>query len=176
VRIAESAGAKAITIHARTRQQAYKGPARWEWISQAKKEAKDIIVVGNGDIFSPQDALDMFEETKCDAVLVARGSLGQPWIVSDIEALSRGEPVKARSAQERRQALTRHLDYILQYSTDRRAIIDMRRIGCWYFKKSKGTRSFRDEISHADDIERIKALIYEYPFEEEEGGEEEPEE
>ncbi|MBS0655172.1 MAG: tRNA dihydrouridine synthase DusB [Verrucomicrobia bacterium] len=168
VKIAESAGAKAITIHARTREQAYKGPARWEWITAAKEEAKDIIVVGNGDIFAPQDALDMFEKTKCDAVLVARGSLGQPWISTDIEALARGETLKPHSLEARRQALIEHLDYILRYSTDRRAIIDMRRVGCWYFPKSKETKQFREVISHADSIEQIKSLIYEFPFEDEE--------
>lgn len=165
VRVAEAAGAKAITLHARTREQGYTGSANWEWIRLAKEAANKIHVIGNGDLFYPQDALDMMTKTGCDAVLVARGTMGQPWIAQDIALLSQGMSVRERTVEELRSALAEHFEYILQYASTRQAIVDMRRVGCWYFKKSKGTKSFREAISHATSIEEIRRLICEYSFE-----------
>lgn len=159
VQIAEQAGAKAICLHARTRQQGYTGDAKWDWIREAKKAAKNILVIGNGDIFTPQDAIEMFKETGCDAVLVARGTLGQPWIVQDIQALDQGLIVPERDIEEKRQALREHFEETLGYSTDRRTVIDMRRVGCWYFTKSQFTKNFREAISHAHTVEEIRELI-----------------
>ncbi len=169
VRIAAQAGAKACCIHARTRQQAYTGSANWQWleeaVSLAKRESKDILIIGNGDLFSAQDVFEMFRKTGCDAALVARGTMGQPWIAADVAALESGQMPPARSVEELRQALAEHFEYILQYSSDRQAIVDMRRVGCWYFKKSKGTKSFRELISHASSVDEIRQLIAEFPIE-----------
>jgi nifR3 family TIM-barrel protein len=167
VRIAEQAGAKAICLHARTREQGYKGPANWEWIRRAKLAAKDIVVIGNGDLFTAQAALDMMSQTGCDAVLVSRGTLGQPWIVEDIVALSEGRPLPVRSAEEKRAKLKEHFETTLAYSTDMRAVVDMRRVGCWYITKSKGTKNFREAISHANTVDEIRHLIDTFPIDEE---------
>lgn len=83
-RIAEEAGAQAICIHGRTRAQAYKGPANWDFIKAAKDAARTIKVIGNGDVLDGPSAQKMFEWTGCDAVLVARGTMGAPWVVEDI--------------------------------------------------------------------------------------------
>lgn len=159
VQIAEQAGAKAICLHARTRQQGYTGNAKWDWIKEAKKAAKHIHVIGNGDVFTPQAALEMFQATGCDAVLVSRGTLGQPWIAQDIQALDNDEIVTERDIEIKRQALREHFEETLRYSTDRRTVIDMRRVGCWYFTKSQCTKNFREAISHAHTVEEIRELI-----------------
>ena len=165
VRIVESAGAKAITVHGRTREQGYEGRARREWIRNAKQAAVKIPVIGNGDIFTPYDAFDMLYETGCDGVLIARGTMGQPWIVDDIRSLSRGEDIREKSLEERRAHLLRHFEETLAFRSGRKALIDMRRIGCWYFNASCGVKAFREAISHAQSIDDIRELINSYPFE-----------
>jgi tRNA-dihydrouridine synthase B len=159
VRIAEDAGAKAITLHARTRKQAYTGPAVWDWIRQAKEVAKSILVIGNGDLYEPQDALNMIAQTGCDGVLIARGTLGQPWIASDILSLVETGFIPERTLEDFRNVLRAHFRYTMEYCSEREALVAMRRIGCWYFKKAKGTRNFRDAISHATSIDEVERLI-----------------
>ncbi|MEI8124973.1 MAG: tRNA dihydrouridine synthase DusB [Parachlamydiaceae bacterium] len=157
--IAEEAGAVAICIHARTRKQAYKGPANWDYIKACKEIAKTIKVIGNGDVVDGPSAEKMFEYTGCDAVLVARGTLGHPWIVEDIiRYLEIGERLQI-SQEQCRQELLEHFMYTLNYHHSRKATIDMRRVGCWYLKKSAGTRSFREAISKADSPDVVKDLI-----------------
>lgn len=165
VRIAEAAGASALCIHARTREQAYHGPANWNWIREAKEEAKTIKIIGNGDLFTAQAAIDMFDQTGCDAVLVSRGTLGQPWICQEIQALAEGKALTGHTALEYKQALLEHLDFIMGYGNERKAVVDMRRVGCWYIKKSKGTKNFREAISHAQNISEIRQLIVDFPVE-----------
>lgn len=166
VRIAESAGASAICIHARTRQQGYKGPAHWDWIRAAKQAAKNIIVIGNGDLFSPQAAHEMFTQTGCDALLVARGTMGQPWIVEDILRSLENLPPVERTKEDCRSALLEHFEHTIRYHHPRRAVVDMRRVGCWYLKKSAGTRNFREKISRAASLEEVRELITHFPIEE----------
>lgn len=163
VRIAEAAGASALCIHARTREQAYHGPANWNWIREAKEEAKTIKIIGNGDLFTAQAAIDMFDQTGCDAVLVSRGTLGQPWICQEIRALAEGKTLAGHTALEYKHALLEHLDFIMGYGNERKAVVDMRRVGCWYIKKSKGTKNFREAISHAENINEIRQLILDFP-------------
>lgn len=173
-KIAEAAGAKAICIHARTRKQAYKGPAHWEWIKACVEVADTIQVIGNGDLFSGEAALQMFEQTGCDAVLVSRGTLGHPWIVQEIISYLLGLSFKPFSLEECRQALMHHFEAIVNYHHAKRAVVDMRRVGCWYLKKSSGTRSFREKISKASSLEEVRELILTFPLEEgslEENGE-----
>ena len=159
VKIAEQAGAQLITIHGRTREQGYKGPANWDWIKRGKQAATTIKVFGNGDIFAPEDALRMMDHTGCDGVLVARGTLGAPWICQDIMALQRGEEITPRDHEARREALLRHYHYIKNHLPDRVAVLDMRRVGCWYFPKTTGTRSFREQIVRANSLAEIEELI-----------------
>lgn len=165
-RIAEQAGAQAICIHARTRQQAYKGPANWDWIKACKEVAKTIQVIGNGDIMDASAAKRMFEHTGCDAVLVSRGTMGQPWIIEDIVHLLENQETLSRTFEDARQALYEHYRHTLHYHHQRRVAVDMRRVGCWYLKKSNGTRAFRELISKADSIEQVEDLILNFAFEE----------
>lgn len=160
-RIAEEAGAKAICIHGRTREQAYKGSANWDYIKACKQIAKSIKIIGNGDLFTPEAAIRMFEYTGCDAVLVSRGTMGQPWIAEDIYRLMEGLPIVKRNYEECRTELIEHFEHICAYKHERErgAILDMRRVGCWYFKKAAGTKEFRGLISKAESLSEIRRLI-----------------
>lgn len=158
-KIAEAAGAKAICIHGRTREQAYKGFANWDYIKDCKKVAKTIKVIGNGDLFDGEAVKKMFEHTEADAALISRGTLGQPWIVEDIFNTLEGKKVKERGPKEYQQALLEHFEHTLRYHDEHVALIEMRRVGCWYLKKSAGTRSFREKISHAQNIQEVRDLI-----------------
>lgn len=164
--IAEQAGAKAICIHARTRAQAYKGPANWDWIRDCKAVAKNIIVIGNGDITDGPAAKRMFEHTGCDAVLVSRGTMGRPWIVQDIIQTLQGKELEELSDEECRQALLSHFQETVDYAEGRRAVVDMRRVGCWYIKKAADTRAFREKISRAQDADEVRQLITDLSFNE----------
>lgn len=162
--IAERAGAKAICIHGRTRKQAYKGPANWDYIKEAKEAAKNILVIGNGDVVDGPSAEKMFQHTGCDAVLVARGTMGKPWVVHDIIAHFMGEPIEQKTLEMLRHALLEHFRYIAAYQCPRRVAVDMRRIGCWYFKRSAATKAFREAISKAESMERVEDMILNFPI------------
>ncbi|HEV8052315.1 MAG TPA: tRNA dihydrouridine synthase DusB [Parachlamydiaceae bacterium] len=157
--IAEQAGAKAICIHGRTRKQGYKGPANWDFIKSCKEVAKTIKIIGNGDVIDGPSAKRMFEYTGCDAVLVARGTMGQPWVIQDIVRYLESGEVYERTFEECRQGLLEHFLYTLDYHHPRRVAIDMRRVGCWYLKKSAGTRAFREAISKVQSPDVVKELI-----------------
>lgn len=162
--IAELAGAKAICIHGRTRQQGYKGPANWDWIKESKQAAKTIKVIGNGDVLDGPSAKKMFLETGCDAVLVARGTMGNPWIIEDIVRFLSEEAAIERTLEDCRNALYEHFLYTYDYHHPRRVAVDMRRVGCWYLKKASGTRGFRELISKAENPETVRDLILNYPL------------
>lgn len=161
-RLAEQAGAAAIAIHGRTRKQAYRGSANWDYIKACKEVANQIKVIGNGDVFSAEDAERMFAHTGCDAVLVSRGTMGRPWIAEDIvRHLSGLEPIE-RTLEDDRTALLEHYRCASKYHSDRRTVLEMRKVGCWYLKKSPGTRDFRGLISKAKNLEEVRELIENY--------------
>lgn len=147
--IAEKAGAKAIAVHGRTRAQGYKGPANWDYIRDCKRAAKQILVIGNGDVFDANAALKMFEYTNCDAVLVSRGTLGQPWIAEDIMRKLDGLPAIDRTPLDIRDQLLSHLDTIIRHQNERQSLLDFRRVGCWYLKQCEGVRELRMKINQS---------------------------
>ncbi len=146
-RIAERAGAKAITIHGRTREQGYKGKANWDYIKACKETAKEILVIGNGDVFDADSALRMFAHTKCDAVLVSRGTMGQPWIAEDILRALEGLPALERSVADLKKSLLEHFECIIRYQPERQSLLDMRRVGCWYLKRLQGVKELRVKLN-----------------------------
>lgn len=158
-KIAEAAGAKAICIHGRTRKQAYRGPANRSWIKMCKEAANKILVIGNGDLLEAQDASKMYQETGCDAFLVARGTMGKPWIGSEMIDFLSGIEVTPKSLEQCRTALLEHFHETLSYHHKRKAVIDMRHVGCRYLKKAQGTREFREKISRAQSVDEVRALI-----------------
>jgi nifR3 family TIM-barrel protein len=165
-RIAEAAGAKAITIHGRTRAQGYKGPAIRDHIRDCKQVAKNILVIGNGDVFDAESAEHMFSFTGCDAVLVARGAMGQPWIVEDILRHQDGLPPLERGPNEIKEALLTHFDYIIRYQPERQALLDMRRVGCWYLKRLDGVKALRMQINRSQSTAESYLAINSFPWHE----------
>lgn len=162
--IAEQAGAKAITIHGRTRAQGYKGPANWDYIKACKQVAKNIWVIGNGDVFDAEAALSMFEKTGCDAVLVSRGTLGKPWIAEDIlRHLDGLDPIE-RNVSDIKMALLDHFSLILEYQGERQALLDFRRVGCWYLKNCAGAKNLRMQINKAISTKQALSFIEEFDW------------
>lgn len=164
VSIAEKAGAKAICVHGRTRSQGYKGPANWEYIRACKQAAKNIKVIGNGDVMDAKSALDLFSMTQCDAILIARGTMGQPWIIEDVYNAFEGKPPILRTFQDYRAALLEHFEHTVTYQNERKAVTDMRRVGCWYLKKGKGARQLRETLNRSKSISEIRELLHNYPW------------
>ncbi len=159
-RIAEKAGATAIVVHGRTRKQAYKGPSNWDHIKACVEVAQKIKVVGNGDLFTPESAIAMREQTGCDGVLIARGTMGQPWIAEEIRALAAKEPLAPRNFEACREALLDHFALSVEYKSKQGALIDMRKVCCWYLKNTPNARELRKKASHATSLEEVYGLIH----------------
>ncbi len=155
-KIAEEAGAKAISIHGRTREQKYTGKANWDRIRDAKKIAKKIKVIGNGDVFSAEDGLALFAHTGCDAILVSRGTFGKPWIASDIKSLDHGIPQVKQNIFE---VLLIHMNYILACKDDKKAILDMRRMASWYLKDIKNAKDIKATLLKSKNLLEMKKII-----------------
>jgi tRNA-dihydrouridine synthase B len=166
VRIAREAGAQAICIHGRTRSQGYKGPANWDYIRECKRIAGSLAVIGNGDVFDVDSALRLLSYTSCDAILLARGTFGQPWLIEDIHRKLAGLPPIPRTSLDYRDALIEHLEHTVSYQTERKAVLDMRRVGCWYLKKGKGARQLREALNQCKAMSEVRALIFNYPWHE----------
>ncbi len=160
-KIAEEAGAKAISIHGRTRQQKYTGKANWDHIKAAKEVAQSIKVIGNGDVFDAKAGLALFNHTGCDAILISRGTFGKPWIAEDVRRLDNSEPLMIPDIKEH---LLDHMAYITSYQTDRKALLDMRRIGCWYLRDGTGTKKLRESLNRSKDLNEIENMIRNYDW------------
>ncbi|HSX10338.1 MAG TPA: tRNA dihydrouridine synthase DusB [Chlamydiales bacterium] len=164
-RIAERAGAKAITIHGRTREQGYKGRANWDYIKACKAAAKEILVIGNGDVFDVESALRMFAHTQCDAVLVSRGTMGQPWIAEDILRALDGLPQQPRSVGDLRESLLEHFECIVRYQPERQSLLDMRRVGCWYLKRLNNVKELRNKLNKSANTSEVFQHLAEFSWE-----------
>lgn len=158
-RLAEKAGIAAITVHGRTREQFYAGEADWEIIRKVK-EAVSIPVIGNGDVWQPEDALRMLKETGCDGVMIGRGSLGNPWIFQRALALWKtGELLPPPSLLERARVAMRHLDLAISFKGEEKAVRDLRKHLIWYFKGWRGAARLREKIVRAESRSEIKQLL-----------------
>jgi tRNA-dihydrouridine synthase B len=165
-KIAEEAGADAICIHGRTREQGYVGPANWDHILNCKKVAKSIKVIGNGDVFDAESAKRMFDYTGCDAVLVSRGTMGQPWIAEDIERYFSGDEAIARTPADIKEALLEHFSFILEYQNERRSLLDFRRVGCFYLKKCRNVKQLRCKINQSTSTQEAIQLVHDFAWDE----------
>lgn len=135
-RIAQEVGAQAIALHGRTANQHYAGTAQWDAIARLKETVTDIPVLGNGDIWSAEDALRMVEETGCDGVVVGRGCQGRPWLFADLAAGFAGRPDRIRpSLAEVAQIMRRHAELLSEFfESEDRGVRDLRKHVGWYFK------------------------------------------
>jgi len=133
-KICEEAGASAITVHPRTRSQLYSGKADLDIIKQVK-EAVNIPVIGNGDIKDIESAKHMLEYTKCDAIMIGRGVLGNPWLIKEIDTyLKTGKIIEKPTYEEKIKMCYKHLDYLLKIKPERIAVLEMRSHISWYIK------------------------------------------
>lgn len=156
-RIAEKSGASFITVHGRTRMQMYSGKADRELIKSVV-DAVNIPVVGNGDIFSGESALDMLETTGCAALMVARGAQGDPFIFSEIKAALYGENYVKPSESERLDTAIRHIEeYVSGHGGG--AFVDMRKHIAWYTKGMYGSNELRRQVNSCSDAEALIKLI-----------------
>lgn len=160
--IAEEAGASAIAVHGRTREQFYSGQADWDIIKQVK-EAVSIPVIGNGDIFMPQDAQKMIEQTGCDAVMIGRGAQGNPWIFSrTVHYLETGQLLAQPTIEERIATAIRHAKMILDYKGDYIGIRQMRSHLAWYLKGLPRASEMRVRINQIEDYEELRSVLWKY--------------
>lgn len=170
---AQQAGAKAVAVHGRTAKQMYTGQADWS-IIQAVKEAVSIPVFGNGDVTSPQKAVAMMKETGCDAVMIGRGSLGNPWIFKQIaHFMETGEELPSPTAEERIRVALRHCDLLVAEKGEYTGTREMRKHIAWYTKGLRDSNKFRDTINLIETSQELKDALNRYlefllPFEIEE--------
>ena len=151
----EDVGIEALALHARTRAQMYKGEADWQWIARVK-EAVSIPVIGNGDVTSPELAKKMFDETGCDAVMIGRGAIHNPWIFRDTKVfLETGRIPEPPTLTERIDLLINHYRWSVEYKGERRGIIEMRKHLSGYLKGLPHIARFRNELMQLERLEQI---------------------
>jgi len=168
---AQGAGVASIALHARTAADFYSGHADWSAISKLKQTITDVPVLGNGDIWSAEDAIRMVAETGCDGVVVGRGCLGRPWLFGDLAAAFRGETLQAQpSLGEVAQAYRRHAELLIEFydGEEARACRDMRKHVAWYFKgypvggETRAALAMSSSVQEIDDL--IATLDFDQPY------------
>ena len=161
-KIAEANGASAVAVHGRTREQYYSGKADWDIIKQVK-EAVNIPVIGNGDVFTPQDAKNLLEHTGCDAIMVGRGAQGNPWIFKRIlHYLQTGELLPEPTAEERVEKALRHAQMLIDYKGEYIGVREMRKHMAWYMKGMPGAAELRGKLNYAENRAELEALLRGY--------------
>ena len=158
-KMAESCGVAAVAVHGRTREQYYSGKADWDIIRQVK-EAVRIPVIGNGDIFTPEDAGRMLKETGCDGIMVARGAKGNPWLFGRINHyLDTGEVLPGPSMAEIKAMILRHGRMLVQFKGEGVAMREMRGHMAWYTKGMPHSATLRNEINQVETLEGFVELL-----------------
>ncbi len=161
-KLCEKAGAKAIAIHARTRAQGYSGKADWK-IIKAVKDAVSIPVIGNGDVTSPEDFKRMLDETGCDAVMIGRGVLGNPWLIKEIsEFMEYGEIKTVPTYKDKIDMIRRHYELLLEDKSEQVALLEIRSHAIWYLKGMPKSAEIKNQICSSKSSEEIFSILDSY--------------
>jgi tRNA-dihydrouridine synthase B len=164
----ESVGIEALTLHARTRAQGFKGEADWNWIKEVKQRI-NIPIIGNGDVKNPEQVLQMFESTGCDAVMIGRGALNNPWIFKQAKEYMRNGILPSEpTLSEKIDTLITHLKYNIEYKGEIQGLIEMRKHYCGYLKGLPHIAKFRNELMRCktskEVIEKLKSFLTDYAY------------
>ena len=161
-KVIEEAGASAITVHGRTRAQGYSGNADWNIIKQVK-EMVSIPVIGNGDITSAEKAIEMLDFTGCDAVMIGRGVLGNPWLIKEcVSYLESGIIPPKPSAREKIEMLKRHYQLLVDSTSEKQAILEIRTHALWYIKGMPKSAYIKNEICKTKNSEDLFKILNDY--------------
>lgn len=160
-KILEASGAEAITVHGRTRDQFYAGKADWDIIGEVKAAVK-IPVIGNGDVFSAEDGLEMLAKTGCDAIMIGRGCQGNPWLFKQIKQGINQELIKVPSASEKIDLAISHLEKLAAYKGEHCAVKEMRKHMGWYIKGLKNATEVRRIINTLNTKSEVAEVLKQY--------------
>ena len=154
-KIAQDCGISAIAVHGRTREQYYSGKADWDIIKEVKQNVS-IPVIGNGDVFEVEDAINMLNKTNCDAIMIGRGAQGNPWIFKRINHyMQTGEILPGPTLEEKIDTAMKHLKLAVQEHGEYVAVREMRKHIAWYLKGLRNSAKVRDEINKIESYEEV---------------------
>ncbi|MFT8312774.1 MAG: tRNA dihydrouridine synthase DusB [Clostridium sp.] len=157
----EDAGADAVTVHGRTREQMYEGKADWNIIAEVKEQLS-IPVIGNGDVFSAEGALEIKKQTQCDGIMVARGAMGNPWIFREINQALKGEIIIKTSVEEKIDLCIGHLKLAVDYYGEAKAVREMRKNIAWYLKGLKNSTDIKNKVNYESDAGKVMEILKNY--------------
>jgi putative TIM-barrel protein, nifR3 family len=161
-RAVERAGGSAVSVHGRTREQLYTGKANWDIIKEVK-EAVSIPVIGNGDVFTPEDAKRMLEHTGVDGVMIGRGALGNPWMLyRTVHYLTNGELPPDPTPKEKMEIAILHMDRLVSLRGEAVAVREMRKHMAWYMKGLPGSARIKDNIMEETSRDNMVAVLNQY--------------
>ena len=163
----ERAGGSAVSLHGRTRVQLYEGQANWDIIREVKQSI-NIPLIGNGDVNTPQDAKRMLDETGCDAVMIGRAALGNPWMIyRTVNYLETGELAEEPTVREKIDVCILHLDRLIKLKSEFIAVREMRKHAAWYLKGVRGNAKARNGVNECETREQLVSLLNGLVLEEE---------